>query len=91
MRIHYWGIENKLRISTRDVFGDMCRVRAKNGAVAGAIFSDAQVCIGNAPKRKQNDKLSLTNGRHQKMYGAPEYLYKVFKDSGQISCVSPDE
>ncbi|WP_289768632.1 ISAs1 family transposase, partial [Muribaculum intestinale] len=78
MRIRaHWGIENKLHWHLDVTFReDMCRVRAKNGAVNFSAMRKYALEM----LKKQNDKLSLKRRRKKCMWST-EYLYKVFKDS----------
>ncbi len=73
----HWGIENKLHWHLDVTFReDMCRVRAKNGAVNFSAMRKYALEM----LKKQNDKLSLKRRRKKCMWST-EYLYKVFKDS----------
>lgn len=73
----HWGIENKLHWHLDVTFReDMCRVRAKNGAVNFSAMRKYALEM----LKKQDDKLSLKR-RRKKCGRNIDYLLKVFKES----------
>lgn len=73
----HWGIENKLHWHLDVTFReDMCRVRAKNGAVN--FFAMRKYALEML--KKQDDKLSLKR-RRKKCGRNIDFLLKVFKGS----------
>lgn len=74
---NYWGIENKLHWHLDVTFKeDVCRVRAKNGAVNFSAMRKYALEM----LKKQDDKLSLKR-RRKKCGRNIDYLLKVFKES----------
>lgn len=73
----HWGIENRLHWHLDVAFReDMCRVRAKIGAVNFSAMRKYALEM----LKKQNDKLSLKR-RRKKCGHNIDYLLKVFKES----------
>ena len=76
VRLYCWVSENKLHWHLDVTFReDMCRVRAKNGAV------NFQRCASMHWKCLKSRTVKQYKRRRKMAMWSTEYLYKVFKDS----------